>query len=314
MYSNFSYLVKANYMLICKALLKQGYSGFRLEILEYVQTNQENSKKFLLEREQYYFDTLKPEYNILKIAGSSLGHVQSDKTKALLSLSAKGRIFSPETRAKMSTSSVFKHIVQISKKGAEPIIFPSMVEAGIYLSISRSQVSKYIKASKLYKDYTITRILETGNLSKKLDRKPFKQPILLTDMKTGESREFSSMAEGARYINRTPIQLRNALKRDAQDIKINGYKLSRLTKDANSKFEPNSVSIEVKNLDTKEVTVYSSITSAAKAMGSNQSGLSAYLIRNSSVPFKRNYLIRRLSQVCIKTQGRSYFIGHKRLG
>jgi hypothetical protein len=65
--------------------------------------------------------------------------------------------------------------------------------------------------------------------------------------------------------------------------------------DANSKFEPNNVGIEVKILDTKEVTVYSSITSAAKAMGSNQSGLSAYLIRNSSTPFKRNYLIRRLS-------------------
>jgi hypothetical protein len=183
-------------MLICKALLKEGYSGFRLEILEYVPTNQENNKNLLLEREQYFFDTLKPEYNILKIAGSSSGYVVSAKTKALLSLSAKGRIFSSETRAQMATSSFYKHIVQISKEGAEPLIFPSMVEAGIYLGISRSQVSKYIKASKPYKEYTITRINETVNLSAKVDRKPFKQPILLTDMKTGESREFSSMAEG----------------------------------------------------------------------------------------------------------------------
>lgn len=52
------------------------------------------------DREQYYFDTLKPEYNILKVAGSSLGRKVSEETKALLSLSATGRIFSPEMREK----------------------------------------------------------------------------------------------------------------------------------------------------------------------------------------------------------------------
>lgn len=115
-------------------------------------------------------------------------------------------------------------------------------------------------------------------------------------------------SRGARYINITPIQLRNALKKDAQDTQINGYKFSKLTKDAaNSKLEPNNVGIPTgptgpwaglrpggENPDTKEITVYSSITSA-KAMGSNQSCLSGYLIRNSSTPFKINYLIRRLS-------------------
>ena len=54
-------------MLINKALLKYGYGNFSLEILEYCEP------KDLISREQYYLDLIKPEYNILKIAGSRLG-------------------------------------------------------------------------------------------------------------------------------------------------------------------------------------------------------------------------------------------------
>ena len=50
-----------------KALLKYGYSNFKLEILEYC--DPEN----LVDREQHYLNLLKPEYNVLKDAGSSLG-------------------------------------------------------------------------------------------------------------------------------------------------------------------------------------------------------------------------------------------------
>jgi group I intron endonuclease len=53
-------------MRIYKALLKYGYAEFRLEILEYC------SPEVLIKREQFYFDTLNPEYNTLKIAGSPL--------------------------------------------------------------------------------------------------------------------------------------------------------------------------------------------------------------------------------------------------
>lgn len=61
-------------MLIHKALLKYGYSAFRLEILEYCDIG------LLIEREQYYLNLLKPEYNILTIAGSSLGFKHSPAT------------------------------------------------------------------------------------------------------------------------------------------------------------------------------------------------------------------------------------------
>lgn len=48
-----------------------------MEILEYLAAHE---KKEAVLREQYYFDLLKPEYNVLKIAGSSLGYKHRDET------------------------------------------------------------------------------------------------------------------------------------------------------------------------------------------------------------------------------------------
>lgn len=56
--------------LIARALLKYGYSNFQLEILDYCEPSN------CIDREQYYIDLFKPEYNILKKAGSKLGSKQ----------------------------------------------------------------------------------------------------------------------------------------------------------------------------------------------------------------------------------------------
>ena len=48
---------------IYTAILKYNYENFSMEILEYCDIN------FIIEREQYYMDLLKPEYNIQSIVG-----------------------------------------------------------------------------------------------------------------------------------------------------------------------------------------------------------------------------------------------------
>ncbi|RUP52129.1 hypothetical protein BC936DRAFT_140584 [Jimgerdemannia flammicorona] len=63
-------------LVILQALLKYGYANFSLEILEYCEVAN------VLSREQYWMDTLNPEYNILSTAGSSLGCKRSEETKA----------------------------------------------------------------------------------------------------------------------------------------------------------------------------------------------------------------------------------------
>lgn len=65
-------------MHIYRSLLKHGYSYFKLEILEYCPA------EGIRAREQYYLDLLKPEYNILKTAGSSLGFKHSEESLAKL--------------------------------------------------------------------------------------------------------------------------------------------------------------------------------------------------------------------------------------
>jgi group I intron endonuclease len=62
-------------MIILKTLIKYGYSNFKVEILEFC------NKDEVLAREQHYLDLLKPEYNILTAAGSSLGYKHSEETK-----------------------------------------------------------------------------------------------------------------------------------------------------------------------------------------------------------------------------------------
>ena len=114
-YFKISHLERQYSMLINRALLKYGYSNFSLEILEYCEPSK------CIEREQYYLDLLKPEYNLLPKAGSRLGHKQSQETieklrnhwkgrehskETLEKLSAlqTGRVLSEETRAKMSAA------------------------------------------------------------------------------------------------------------------------------------------------------------------------------------------------------------------
>jgi group I intron endonuclease len=93
------------------ALLRYGHNNFSLEILEYC------NKEELINREQYYLDILKPEYNVLKQAYSLLGFKHKPETieklklktltrdqKEFLSAINKGKEVSDETKLKLSES------------------------------------------------------------------------------------------------------------------------------------------------------------------------------------------------------------------
>jgi group I intron endonuclease len=44
-----------------------------------------------IKREQYYIDILKPKYNILQTAGSSLGHKHTEETREKISAARLGQ-------------------------------------------------------------------------------------------------------------------------------------------------------------------------------------------------------------------------------
>lgn len=80
---------------------KHGEGVFRFEVLEFC------GAQALLTREQHYLDVLRPEFNICKIAGSTLGRIHGPETRAKIAAKAVGRKAPPrstEYRAKMSAA------------------------------------------------------------------------------------------------------------------------------------------------------------------------------------------------------------------
>ena len=153
-------------MLINKALLKYGYGNFSLEILEYCEP------KDLISREQYYLDLIKPEYNILKIAGSSLGYRHTEETFIKFSQRTnehrKGITFiqSEETKAKLKEKALArteprtlsKEFLDTIKNNSKSIVLYNISNNTLY-----SEYPSILEASKSLNcsDKTIRRVLKT---------------------------------------------------------------------------------------------------------------------------------------------------------
>lgn len=169
---------------IYKALLKYGYSNFRLEILEYCEI------KYLISREQYFIDTLKPEYNLAKRAGSTLGYKFSeetleilrnkrkyileisDETRKKLSKSATGRILTPEEREKISNWHKGKIVSDETKRkiseartklSGVPVVAKNIITNEILEFDNLTLAASNLKVSRT----SIKKALDTKNLIKK---------------------------------------------------------------------------------------------------------------------------------------------------
>jgi group I intron endonuclease len=159
---------------IYSSILKHGISNFKLEILEYC------SPAKCIKLEQKYLDLLQPSYNILKIAGSSLGFKHSDESRAQMSALNKGKnnpMFgktrSKVTRAKMSASQMgntngqnHPNSIKIEVTDLElntKTTFGSISEAARALNITHCVISTYFRRNQIkpYKKryvFTITKI------------------------------------------------------------------------------------------------------------------------------------------------------------
>lgn len=141
--------------IICSALLKYGYSSFSLEILEYCEPGK------CLEREQYYIDTLNPEYNIQKTAGSPLGHKHTDEARMKISLAKRGKFAGANNPnyGKVSATALAVYIYSASTN--ELISFyPSRVAAGEALGLSDNGVKYLIFKKRIHKGMILSHTKE----------------------------------------------------------------------------------------------------------------------------------------------------------
>lgn len=147
------YDIKKNKTLIYRSLLKHGYSNFSLEILEYCEP--EN----VVSREQYYLDQLKPEYNILLNAGSSLGNKHSEETLTKMSeakIGGKNPMFgkfgenSPnfgKVRSEKAGRAAQK-ISVFNMKDKSTIEYDSIKAASVALKIISTRISGFIRKNQ----------------------------------------------------------------------------------------------------------------------------------------------------------------------
>lgn len=174
-------------MAIYNAIIKYGYTNFKLEILEYCNPD------IVLLREQYYIDLLKPEYNILSIAGSTFGYKHtadtlekfksrgfSDETLAKLAKAATGRILpkevrvkiseartgiklSEETRAKLSAIGARRKGVSVEVTNiisGETKQYITLTLAALALNVSRTAIKKTIDSGRILKN---TYLIKSNN-------------------------------------------------------------------------------------------------------------------------------------------------------
>lgn len=164
---------------ISRSILKHGHSNFSLEILEYCTPLEP------IEREQYYLDLFKPEYNILRTAGNSLGFKHSDETKA---------------KEKALTSERLEHLNRLH---SDPEFKAKRLEHLKVLNSSKQQL-EHLK--RLHSNLAI--ILK-GCAKPEGSGRP-SVSIEVLDSLTNETTVYSSMGEAARAIevNQTTISKR----------------------------------------------------------------------------------------------------------
>jgi group I intron endonuclease len=139
-YYNIKYISRAaKSSLICKALLKHGYSRFSLDILEFCNSSD------VIAREQYYIDNLKPEYKILQVAGSLFGYKHTQESLAKMREVALNR--SDETKAKLRQAALgktYKHTEETKIKLRDAILGKKHTEETLdKLSIIQSNRIKH---------------------------------------------------------------------------------------------------------------------------------------------------------------------------
>jgi len=132
--------------------LKYGYINFEFKILEIIEFEPSQSKlerrNLLLEREQYYMDEIKPEYNINLKAVSNLGIKEEVRKKMSLAKlgkpgNKKGAVLPLKSRVLFrENSGLNKGVVMLNENNEVLNYFKSIQIASEATGISRNRISR----------------------------------------------------------------------------------------------------------------------------------------------------------------------------
>jgi group I intron endonuclease len=185
---------------------KYGEKNFKFEVVEYVESIAES----LVEREQYWINKLNvcnrdKGYNILPIAGTTLGRVVSEETKKKLSESKKGIIITPETRKKISKANSGKVFTDEHKQKLREANLGKIVSEETKLKMSLSRKGKtngeQINTCKLTENDVkdIKFLLYQGNTLRSIAEKYNVSIGTISSIKQGRNWSHISIEENPEY-------------------------------------------------------------------------------------------------------------------
>ena len=123
--------------------------------------------------------------------------------------------------------------------------------------------------------------------------------VEVTDLEKNTTTTYHAIKAAARAlgIDRRYIEHYIYLKQDKPVLGKYTFKLNLNSDDKstnliNEKVQKTSMKVEVTNVDTKQVTIYSSISATARSLGYRQPSISLYLKENRTKPFKGKYLFK----------------------
>ena len=122
---------------------------------------------------------------------------------------------------------------------------------------------------------------------------PHNLKVEITDLETNTTTEFHAIRAAAKVLGIDRRYIENYLYLKQEEpifgryiCKFIGYKGINLE----TKVQKTTQNIEVTDVETNEITIYPSITSAGKSLGIRQSSISLYLKEERIKPFRGKYL------------------------
>lgn len=153
-------------------ILQRSYNKYGLDVFEFSLLETNISNNLLLQREQYWIDTLKPHFNVLQVAGTHLGAKRTDETKNKISQALIGKRLSEEHKEKVRKANIGKKhkqetkqkmkesqlsrwskfsrcIAQVDVNTGEIIkIFPNPSSAEKFLNLYRGKISDVLRGAR----------------------------------------------------------------------------------------------------------------------------------------------------------------------
>ncbi len=251
--------------IISSALLKNGLSNFRLDILEYCDS------KDVVSREQHYIDFLNPEYNILKKAYSSLGYKHTEETLEKMKTVPRNK-FSEETLKLLQS-----HLAKINlEKGYQVIVFDNNTKiAQTFDSIRKASESTKLDTKSLVK-------LDNSHRNKSISSITdlYRNRFWVRILKTGESiNSFNNHIESLKRLSPNS---------SAESMSVQ----EAWTTNSSSDFKGLALKTVVVNIKTNEIKEYSSIRKAAMSLKTSCPTIHRYI--------KSNKIYLNLYQISLK--------------